>query len=82
MSLTSQLDELKQQMAREIPKETLVTLGKALEEVGQTGIMSNICKAGDQAPPFTLPNVTGSMISSAEILAQDHMVLSFYRGAW
>ena len=82
MSLTSQLDELKQQMAREIPKETLVTLGKALEEVGRTDIMSNSCKAGDQAPPFVLPNVTGRMISSAEILAQGHMVLSFYRGAW
>ena len=82
MSLTSQLEELKQQMAREIPKETLVTLGKALEEVGQTGILSNSCKAGDEAPPFVLLNVTGSMVSSAEILAQGHMVLSFYRGVW
>jgi len=82
MSLTSQLDELKQQMAREIPKETLVTLGKALEKVGQTDIMSHSCKAGDQVPSFVLPNVTGSMVSSEEILAQGHMVLSFYRGVW
>ena len=82
MSLTEKLDELKQQMAREIPKETLVTLVKALESVGQTGIMEKSCKAGDRAPSFMLPNVVGKQVSSKDILVQDHMVLSFYRGAW
>ena len=82
MSLTSQLDELKQQMGREVPKEILVTLAKALEKVGQTGIMSNSCTTGDKAPSFVLPNVTGRMVSSDEILTQGHMVLSFYRGIW
>ncbi len=82
MSLTSQIDELKQQMGREIPKETLVTLAEALEKVGQTGIMDTSCQALDKAPSFTLPDVSGNMVSSDDILAQGHMVLSFYRGVW
>ena len=82
MSLTEQLDELKQQMAREIPKETLGTLAKALESIGQTGILEKSCKTGDRAPSFALPNVVGKQVSSDDILAQNHMVLSFYRGAW
>ena len=82
MSLTSQIDELKQQMGREIPKETLVTLAKALEKVGQTGIMDGSCQAADKAPSFVLPDVSGNMVASDDILAQGHMVLSFYRGVW
>jgi hypothetical protein len=82
MSLTSQLNELKQQMSQEIPKEILVTLAKALEKVGDTGIMDQTRRTGDKAPSFKLPNVTGSMVLSDEILSQGHMVLSFYRGAW
>jgi hypothetical protein len=82
MSLTSQIEELKQQMGREIPKETLETIAKALEKVGQTGIMGRTCQAGDKAPSFELPDVTGSIIASDEILSRGHMVLSFYRGIW
>jgi hypothetical protein len=82
MSLTSQIEELKQQMGREIPKEILVTLAKALEKVGQTDIMDHTCQAGDKAPFFELPDVTGTMVSSDDILSQGHMVLSFYRGIW
>ena len=82
MSLTSQIDGLKQQMGREIPKEILVTLTKALEKVSQTGIMDQTCQAGDKAPSFELLDVTGSIIASDEILSQGHMVLSFYRGVW
>lgn len=82
MSLTSQIDELKQQLSREIPKETLITISRALEKIGRSGIMDDSCGVGDRAPSFSLPNGTGRLVSSADILAQGHMVLSFYRGGW
>ncbi|MDX1776702.1 MAG: hypothetical protein R3297_08985 [Desulfobulbales bacterium] len=82
MSLTEQLNDLKQQMGREIPRETLVEIGKFVQGLVQSGIETTSLRGGDRIPSFTLPNVSGKMVSSEEILAGGPMVLSFYRGAW
>jgi hypothetical protein len=34
------------------------------------------------ASPFTLAAQDGSTVTLAEVLAQDHVVLVFYRGHW
>jgi hypothetical protein len=82
MSLTSQIDDLKQQLAREIPRETLQAIAQALGKLAESGIMDGSCREGITAPSFELPNVSGKMVSSEDLLAESHVVLSFYRGAW
>lgn len=82
MGLTEELNELKQQLGKEIPKETLKEIGRFVQGLARSEIEKKSCGTGDRMPSFTLPNVTGRMVSSGDILAEGPMVLSFYRGGW
>jgi hypothetical protein len=82
MGLTEQLNDLKQQLGRDIPRETLEEIGQFVQGLVQSGIEKTSCQAGDKLPSFMLPNVSGKMVSSGDILAKGPMVLSFYRGVW
>ncbi len=82
MSLTEQLNDLKQQLGREIPREILEEIGQFIQGLVQSGIEKTSCQVGDTAPAFNLSGVAGQMISSEDVLAKGPMVLSFYRGVW
>ena len=82
MGLTEQLNDLKQQLGREIPRDILEEIGQFVQGLAQSGIEKTSCQAGDKMVPFVLPNVAGKMVSSEAILAKGPMVLSFYRGIW
>lgn len=82
MDLTAQLNDLKQQLGREIPREILEEIGQFVQGLAQSGVEKTSCQAGDRIPSFSLPNISGKIVSSAEILSNGPMVLSFYRGAW
>jgi hypothetical protein len=82
MGLTEELNDLKQQIGKNVSRETLVEIGQFVKGLVQSGIENTSCGAGDKIPPFTLPNVAGRMVSSGDILANGPMVLSFYRGIW
>ena len=82
MGLTEQLNDLKQQLGREIPHEILVEIGQFVQGLVQSGIEKTSCQVGDKVPSFVLPNVAGQMVSSEDILAKGSVVLSFYRGIW
>lgn len=82
MGLTEELNDLKQQLGRDIPRETLEEIGQFVQGLVQSGIEKTSCQTGDKMPSFMLPNVFGRMVSSWDILAKGPMVLSFYRGVW
>ena len=82
MGLTEQLNDLKQQLGQEVPREILEEIGQFVQGLARSGIEKTSCQAGDKAPPFILPNVAGQMVSSEDILSKGPMVLSFYRGSW
>lgn len=82
MGLIEELNDLKQQLGRDIPRETLEEIGQFVQGLVQSGIEKTSCRAGDTMPSFLLPNVSGRMVSSGDILAKGPMVLSFYRGVW
>lgn len=82
MGLTAQLNDLKQQLGREIPREILVEIGKFVQELAQSGIGETARRVGEKMPPFTLPGASGQMVSAGDLLAKGNMVLSFYRGIW
>ena len=39
-------------------------------------------RAGDQAPPFSLPDAQGRHVALADLLRKGPVVLTFYRGGW
>lgn len=82
MGLTEQLQDLKQQLGREIPREILVEIGQFVQGMIRSGIEKKSCQTGDKISAFSLPNVFGRMVSSSDVLARGPMVLSFYRGVW
>ena len=82
MGLTEQLADLRQQLGREIPRETLAQIGQFVQGLVQSGIEETACQTGDKVPSFILPNLSGKMVAAGEILARGPMVLSFYRGVW
>ena len=82
MSLTAQLNDLKQQLGREIPREILLEISHFVQGLAQSVIETTSCQAGDTIPPFILPDVSGEKVSSEEILSRGPAVLTFYRGVW
>ncbi len=46
------------------------------------GAADGALKAGDPIPDFMLPNAEGVLVSSAQLIADGPLVLSFYRGVW
>lgn len=47
-----------------------------------SGAADKALKVGDKAPDFALNDPQGNAVSSAELLAQGPLVVTFYRGVW
>jgi hypothetical protein len=82
MGLTEEINDLKQQLGKDIPREILEEIGQFIQGLVETGIEKTSRQAGDKVVSFNLPNVSGKMVSPGDILAKGPMVLSFYRGVW
>ena len=55
---------------------------RATAELIAFGAAERALKVGDKAPAFTLKDPNGNDVSSAGLLAQGALVVSFYRGVW
>ena len=82
MSLEDQLARLREGSAKRIPEETRAIMGRATQELRDSGIMDGVIKVGDTLPPFALQNTDGVEVSSAGLLAQGAVVLTVFRGHW
>lgn len=82
MSLEESLAKLREASAAKIPEETRKIMGKAVQDIRESGIMDGIIKVGDKLPSFNLPNSKGEMISSDDLLAKGNLVVTIYRGHW
>jgi peroxiredoxin len=55
---------------------------RATAELIASGAAAKALKVGDTAPAFTLKDPDGNDVSSAALLAQGPLVVTFYRGVW
>ena len=55
---------------------------RATAELIASGAAQRALKLGDKAPLFSLKDADGNAVSSARLLAQGPLVLTFYRGVW
>jgi hypothetical protein len=82
MSLQEQLAEISAAGAKRMPEEVRATMGRATNELRESGIMDRTIKVGDKLPSFTLKNANGEDVSSADLLAKGTLVLKVFRGHW
>jgi peroxiredoxin len=87
MTLQAKLDAFKDDFEAgkppyNVPPSVIETMHRATAELIESGAATHALKAGDQAPAFTLNDPDGQAISSADLLAQGPLVVSFYRGVW
>jgi len=82
MSLQEQLAEISAAGAKRMPEEVRATMGRATNELRESGIMDRTIKVGDKLPSFTLKNANGKDVSSADLLAKGTLVLTVFRGHW
>ena len=87
MTLQAKLDAFKADFVAgkppyNAPAEIHPVMARATAELIASGQAGRALKAGDKAPSFTLNDPDGKPVSSAELLAQGPLLLSFYRGVW
>jgi peroxiredoxin len=83
MTLQDELDAFKSTPPPpDFPQEFGPILGRTISSLIASGQAERALRAGDNAPPFELPDQDGVVVSSAELLKQGPVVVSFYRGVW
>ena len=87
MTLQAQLDAFKTDFEAgkppyNVPPSVIETMHRATAELIASGAAGRALKAGDRAPAFMLDDPDGKPVSSAKLLAQGPLVVSFYRGVW
>jgi peroxiredoxin len=87
MSLQAKLDKFKADFEAGKPpysvsRAVINIMHRATEELIASGAAARALKAGDVAPPFVLKDSGHKAVSSAALLAQGPLVVSFYRGVW
>jgi hypothetical protein len=82
MPLKDKLDETRAASAKRRTAEEWAVMQRATDDLRTSGILDNVLKAGQAMPTFTGTSHDGRRISSASLLQQGPLVLSFFRGHW
>jgi peroxiredoxin len=80
--LQDQLDEITAQTRNLVQPERLAVGERAIAELFATGIEERLLPIGSQAPGFSLPDFSGKMVRSTDLLALGPLVINFFRGRW
>ena len=74
--------ERKELIAKYVRPETQAIHARAVAELKENHLAADILSVGAKAPQFELSDHDGKIVSSAGLLAQKRLVLSFIRGRW
>ncbi|MGA2207369.1 MAG: peroxiredoxin-like family protein [Terracidiphilus sp.] len=81
-ALQDQLDEITASTRKLVQAERMAVNERAVQELFASGIEGKILPVGAIAPEFTLPDASGRLVRSADLLALGPLVLNFFRGRW
>jgi peroxiredoxin len=81
-TLQDQLDEITANTRKLVQPERMAVSERAVAELFASGIEDKILPVGAIAPEFALPDASGRMVRSADLLALGPLVLDFFRGRW
>jgi len=80
--LQDQLDEITAQTRTLVQPERLAIGERAIEELFASGVEQRMLPVGAVAPEFALPDFSGRLVRSADLLALGPLVIDFFRGRW
>jgi peroxiredoxin len=80
--LQDQLDEITAQTRTLVQPERLAIGERAIEELFESGIEDRLLPVGSLAPVFSLPDFSGKIVRSADLLALGPLIINFFRGRW
>ncbi|MGG7468118.1 peroxiredoxin-like family protein [Chryseobacterium arthrosphaerae] len=81
-TLAKQVEQLNQELSSQLPQEVINAFGKSVDDLKTKNMEDRCIRPGEKMPEFILPNATGKMIDSNDILKKGKMMLAFYRGSW
>ncbi len=82
MGLQDELNTLREQSMKTIPKETANIITSAMEELKRADITDLSKRKGDLAPDFELTDAKGEAVSLKALLSKGPVIINFYRGSW
>ncbi|MEQ4753410.1 peroxiredoxin-like family protein [Klebsiella oxytoca] len=82
MKLQEKFQHIQQGMIQQVPENILNAFAQSLGELMEQNLEAHALEIGDTAPDFTLPSSNGKQISLYEVLKENSVVLSFFRGNW
>lgn len=82
MTLQSRLDAMKNAAMKKIPEDAAAVMGRATQDLIDSGIVENAVKVGDKAPDFSLTDTEGKLYEGSKLWSKGPLILSFYRGLW
>jgi peroxiredoxin len=82
ISLQDQLDEITANTRLLVQPERLEVSERAVVDLFGSGVENKILPVGAKAPAFSLPDSTGPMVRSTDLLALGPLVIDFFRGRW
>ncbi|HTV81270.1 MAG TPA: peroxiredoxin-like family protein [Acidobacteriaceae bacterium] len=80
--LQDQLDEITARTRTLVQPERLAIGERSIEELFATGIEQRILPVGATAPDFSLPDFSGKLVRSSDLLALGPLIVNFFRGRW
>ena len=82
MKLGDRLAEIERQLLTAIDAEERTALAGAIERLRMLQIVEQGLAEGDLLPDFALPDSSGQVVSSSDLLDRGPLVLAFFRGPW
>ena len=76
------LAQRKELIVKYVPPETRAIHDRAMAELKERRLADNILRVGEKAAEFELPDHSGKIVSSSDLLAKGSLVISFIRGRW
>ncbi|MEU9363806.1 peroxiredoxin-like family protein [Streptomyces avermitilis] len=81
-TLNAELRTFYEARQQQIPAEIRQIMQRAGQELADSGRADRALTVGAQAPRFNLPSATGQTVALDDLLTNEPVVLTFYRGAW
>ncbi|MGD1809614.1 peroxiredoxin-like family protein [Dapis sp. BLCC M126] len=82
MNLTENLQQLQTEIEAKLPEDAKAKMQKFVVDLADSGIVNNSLKVGQKVPEFSLQNAVGKTVDLKSLLAENPVVISFYRGGW
>jgi peroxiredoxin len=73
---------MREKAAKNLKPEVAQLLERHIDELRGPRATNRPLKAGNVMPTFTLQDLDGNRVSSADLIARGPLVVSFYRGTW